>query len=86
MGVERSPQGDTAGSARMISKQKLKNAAAIASEHAASIYGLEILETQIEDEHSMNLHFFSKTLPIPNVFLDFFQIITLDFCFFHEKI
>lgn len=42
------PSYDTAGSAKMVKEKKLKNCAAIASERAADIYGLEILAPQIE--------------------------------------
>ncbi len=41
---------DTAGSAKFISEKKDKGEAAIASELAAKIYNLEILEKNIEDE------------------------------------
>ena len=41
---------DTAGSAKLISEQKDKREAAIASELAAKIYGLEILKRNVEDE------------------------------------
>lgn len=43
------PTYDTAGSAKMIAEKKLKNTAAIASEAAARIYGLSILQERIED-------------------------------------
>ena len=39
---------DTAGSAKQISENKIKGVAAIASSHAAEIYGLEILAPGIE--------------------------------------
>ena len=41
---------DTAGSAKLISEKKDKREAAIASELAAKIYGLEMLKRNIEDE------------------------------------
>lgn len=41
---------DTAGSAKLIRKQLLKNTAAIASERAALIYNLNILARDIQDE------------------------------------
>ena len=41
---------DTAGSAKLISEKKDKREAAIASELAAKIYGLEILKRNVEDE------------------------------------
>ena len=40
---------DTAGSARFISENKIKNEAAIASELAAKIYNLKIIKSNIED-------------------------------------
>ncbi len=43
------PVYDTAGSARMIKEKSLHDAAAIASEEAAAIYGLDILRRGIED-------------------------------------
>ena len=42
-------EADTAGSAKMISELKNVEDAAIASELAANIYGLEILETNFQD-------------------------------------
>ena len=42
---------DTAGSAKMISEQQIRNAAAIASTGAATIYGLHILKRGIESNH-----------------------------------
>ena len=41
---------DTAGSAKFISENSLKNEAAIASSLAAKIYNLEILKSNIEDD------------------------------------
>jgi chorismate mutase/prephenate dehydratase len=46
--VDIMPSYDTAGSAKMIKEKKLKNSAAIASNRAADIYGLEILAPEIE--------------------------------------
>jgi prephenate dehydratase len=40
---------DTAGSARMIREQKLKDTAAVASTRAAEIFGLEVLRSGIQD-------------------------------------
>lgn len=40
---------DTAGSARMISENGIRNEAAIASEHAAHTYNLEIIASNIEN-------------------------------------
>jgi prephenate dehydratase len=44
------PSYDTAGSARMVSEQKRKNVAAIASKRAADVYGLKILKEDIQSE------------------------------------
>ena len=44
---------DTAGSAKRIQEEKLLNVAAIASQQAASEYGLEIIKPSIED-HELN--------------------------------
>ena len=41
---------DTAGSAAFVAKQKDKSKAAIASIHSADIYGLEVLNSKIQDE------------------------------------
>jgi prephenate dehydratase len=59
---------DTAGSAKMIRDQKLKDTAAIASERAAEVFGLSILKKSIQD-FSHNLTRFllvatSETEPI----------------------
>ncbi len=43
-------RADTAGSAEMISKNKIKNEAAIASVLSAETYGLEIIKKNIENE------------------------------------
>jgi chorismate mutase/prephenate dehydratase len=52
------PAYDTAGSAKIIKEQGLKNAAAIASARAAQIYGMEVLAWEIED----NPHNFTRFL------------------------
>ncbi|MBE5842655.1 MAG: bifunctional chorismate mutase/prephenate dehydratase [Butyrivibrio sp.] len=44
---ERVPQADTAGSARMVAELKDKTKAAICSSRAAEIYGLKIIEKEI---------------------------------------
>jgi prephenate dehydratase len=41
---------DTAGSVKFIRDQQMKNAAAIASEEAARLYGMKILRRSIEDD------------------------------------
>ena len=40
---------DTAGSAKLVKEQKLTDAAAIASERAAQVFGLHILKAEIQD-------------------------------------
>jgi prephenate dehydratase len=40
---------DTAGSAKLVKEHKLADAAAIASERAAKVFGLEILRAEIQD-------------------------------------
>jgi prephenate dehydratase len=47
-GVEIRESDDTALSAQMVSRKKLKGVAAIANEHAAKKFGLQILEKRIE--------------------------------------
>ncbi|MEM7301272.1 MAG: prephenate dehydratase [Pseudomonadota bacterium] len=42
--------GDTAGSARLVSQSDDRTAASLAPELAAKLYGLEILERDVEDE------------------------------------
>ncbi len=49
-GIERVPTYDTAGSAKLIREQGLTDVAAIASRHAAQVYGLDILAEGIEDD------------------------------------
>ena len=49
LGLEAITSGDTAGAAEALAKSGLRDEAAIASELAAEIYGLEILKRDIED-------------------------------------
>ena len=49
---------DTAGSVKMIKEKSLKNAAAIASERAANIYGMHILAKDIADNLENYTRFF----------------------------
>lgn len=50
LGLEPVVASDTAGSARAVAQEGDRSKAAIASRMAAEIYGLEILESDIEDE------------------------------------
>ena len=43
-------RADTAGSAELVAKNKIKNDAAIASKLSAEIYNLDIIESNIENE------------------------------------
>jgi chorismate mutase/prephenate dehydratase len=52
------PTYDTAGSVKMLKEKGLKNAAAIASERAASIYGMHILAKDIADNPENYTRFF----------------------------
>ena len=59
---------DTAGSAAYVSKQQDKSKAAIASLRSASIYGLEVLNSNIQDEEENYTRFlvFQKDVAQPN--------------------
>lgn len=50
LGVTREATYDTAGSAKMVRQQQLRDAAAIASVRAAEVYELTILAADIEDD------------------------------------
>ncbi len=52
------PFQDTAGAAKYISENKIENVAAIASELAAEIYGLQIVRKNFEDESFNFTRFF----------------------------
>ncbi len=56
--IERVTFYDTAGSVKMIMKERPNNAAAIASELAAKIYGGKILRREIEDDRQNFTRFF----------------------------
>jgi prephenate dehydratase len=56
--IERVPFYDTAGSVKMLSENKLDDAAAIASTVAAEIYGARILRRSIEDDRQNFTRFF----------------------------
>ena len=50
LGLERIPMYDTAGSAKYVREQGIRDGAAIASRRAAEVYGLAILMEGIEDD------------------------------------
>jgi prephenate dehydratase len=50
MGLEPVASYDTAGSARMLSEQGIRDAGALASHLAAQVYGLEVLAAEMEDD------------------------------------
>ena len=71
-------RADTAGSAEMISKNKDKKQAAIASSLSAEIYGLEIIKKNIENESGnltrflvMGKNILNQSLGIKNISLLF---------------
>jgi prephenate dehydratase/chorismate mutase len=55
--IEPRPYYDTAGAAQMISRDRPRAAAAIASSLSAKLYGLEILKEEIEDADSNSTRF-----------------------------
>jgi len=57
-GRELIPTYDTAGSVKMLREKGLKNAAAIASERAADLYGMQILANDIADNPENYTRFF----------------------------
>ena len=57
LGLRPVPEADTAGSARIVAEANDPTLAAIASSLAAEIYGLEILEADIEDEQHNTTRF-----------------------------
>jgi prephenate dehydratase len=56
--IERVPHYDTAGSVKMVMEQRPDDAAAIASELAATLYGGCILKREIEDDRKNFTRFF----------------------------
>ncbi len=58
LGSDLIPTYDTAGSVKMLKEKGLKDAAAIASEKAAEIYGMKILAREIEDPPTNYTRFF----------------------------
>jgi prephenate dehydratase len=61
--IERIPFYDTAGSAKMMMEESLTDAAAIASEVAAEIYGAQILRRSIESDRQNFTRFFLLRKP-----------------------
>ena len=57
-GLEKTSHYDTAGSVKMVMKENLRDAAAIASSVAAGIYGGRILKRSIEDDRQNFTRFF----------------------------
>ena len=53
---------DTAGSARALKESKDKSSAALASSHAAQVYGLNILQENMEDNPANYTRFLALTL------------------------
>ena len=58
LGCELIPTYDTAGSAKMLTAKGLIDAAAVASERAAELYGMKILAREIEDTPANYTRFF----------------------------
>ena len=58
LGRELIPTYDTAGSVKMLKERGLKDAAAVASERAAEIYGMKILARDIADNKENYTRFF----------------------------
>ncbi|QPM91125.1 prephenate dehydratase [Pseudooceanicola algae] len=56
-GIHRITGADTAGSAQLISQQTDRSRAALASELAAEVYGLDVLARHIEDEGNNTTRF-----------------------------
>ncbi|UCF45539.1 MAG: prephenate dehydratase [Candidatus Bathyarchaeota archaeon] len=58
LGCELIPTYDTAGSVKMLKEKGLHDAAAVASERAAELYGMKILAREIEDNPENYTRFF----------------------------
>lgn len=68
--IERVPFYDTAGSVKMLMEESLPDAAAIASQVSAGIYGARILRRSIEDDRENFTRFFllrRKDQPAPRI-------------------
>jgi prephenate dehydratase len=61
--IERVPFYDTAGSVKMVMEEKFRDAAAIASDLAAEIYGGKMLKRSIEDDRRNFTRFFLLRKP-----------------------
>jgi prephenate dehydratase len=61
--IEKTPFYDTAGSVKMVMEDGLPDAGAIASTHAADIYGGRILRKSIEDDRENYTRFFLLERP-----------------------
>lgn len=61
LGVKRVAETDTAGSARLIVQRGDRQAAAVASQRAAQVYGLDILKEGIEDNPANFTRFITLT-------------------------
>ena len=61
--IERVPFYDTAGSVKMVTEEKMTDAAGIASAVAADIYGARILRKSIEDDRQNFTRFFLLRTP-----------------------
>jgi chorismate mutase/prephenate dehydratase len=58
LGCDLVPTYDTAGSVKMLKEKGLRDAAAVASERAAQIYGMKVLAKEIEDNPTNYTRFF----------------------------
>lgn len=63
LGVERVAKYDTAGSAQLIRDQNITTAAALASRHAATVYDLQIVKENMEDNPANFTRFLALTRP-----------------------
>lgn len=66
LGVIKEAMNDTAGAAQLIQKEGLINTGAVASARAAELYGLEVLEHNIQDD-SNNITRFIALARAPNM-------------------